>query len=98
MNHNLNLKFENTDDGLVKVGFTLRVPQDYHREPIITQLVAKHGLTVNIVGAILGENTTEDGWFNLELKGTSAQIQSGLVYLKELDLEIWDKNSTDDNW
>lgn len=75
---------------------TMRVPQSHHKEPIISRLVSDHGVTVNIIAAILGENAKEDGWFNLELKGTEPQIQSALVYLEELDLEIWDKSKTDD--
>jgi ABC-type methionine transport system ATPase subunit len=85
------------DDRLTKALLTMRVPQSYHKEPIISRLVSDHGVTVNIVAAILGENAKEDGWFNLELEGTSHQIQSALVYLEELDLEIWDKSVTDDD-
>ncbi|AFY73882.1 NIL domain-containing protein [Synechococcus sp. PCC 7502] len=85
------------NDRLTTARITMRVPQNYHKEPIISRLVSDHGLTVNIVAAILGENAKEDGWFNLELEGTSHQIQSALVYLEELDLEIWDKSASDDD-
>jgi ABC-type methionine transport system ATPase subunit len=84
------------DNRLTQTQITMRVPQNYHKEPIISRLVSDHGVTVNIIAAILGENAKEDGWFNLELEGTSHQIQSALVYLEELDLEIWDKSSSDD--
>jgi hypothetical protein len=86
------------DNRLTQTQITMRVPQNYHKEPIISRLVSDHGVTVNIIAAILGENAKEDGWFNLELEGTSHQIQSALVYLEELDLEIWDKSSSDDTW
>jgi ABC-type methionine transport system ATPase subunit len=85
------------DDRLTQTQITMRVPQNYHKEPIISRLVSDHGVTVNIIAAILGENAKEDGWFNLSLEGTSHQIQSALVYLEELDLEIWDKSSSDDD-
>ena len=91
------LKLDSDDDNrLTQTQITMRVPQNYHKEPIISRLVSDHGVTVNIIAAILGENAKEDGWFNLELEGTSHQIQSALVYLEELDLEIWDKSSSDD--
>lgn len=87
------------DSDKTKTQITMRVPQNYHKEPIISRLVSEHGVTVNIIAAILGENAKEDGWFNLELEGTNHQIQSALVYLEELDLEVWDKsNNTDDAW
>jgi len=75
---------------------TLRVPATYHQEPIITHLVADHGLVVNITAAVLGENPNEEGWFNLELRGTPDQIRSGLVYLEELDLEFWERADKDE--
>jgi len=91
------LKLDPDDNNrLTQTQITMRVPQNYHKEPIISRLVSDHGVTVNIIAAILGENAKEDGWFNLELEGTSHQIQSALVYLEELDLEIWDKSSSDD--
>jgi len=31
----------------------------------------------------------------LELRGTHANIQSALTYLRELDLEVWDEKETD---
>ncbi len=90
---------QNISDRLTQARITMRVPQSNHKEPIISRLVSEHGVTVNIVAAILGENAKEDGWFNLELEGSEHQIQSALVYLKEMDLEIWDKTaSEDDAW
>jgi ABC-type methionine transport system ATPase subunit len=93
------LTTEHDSDELIKTQITMRVPQNYHKEPIISRLVSEHGVTVNIIAAILGENAKEDGWFNLELEGTSHQIQSAMVYLEELDLEVWDKSkNTDEAW
>ncbi|MEE3718097.1 NIL domain-containing protein [Tumidithrix elongata RA019] len=87
------------DSRLMTNQITMRVPRNYHQEPIISRLVIDHGLLVNITAAILGENSQEDGWFTLELTGTSHQLQSALVYLEELDLELWEKNTNEEeNW
>lgn len=75
----------------------IRIPKDYHQEPVISQLVSHYHLTVNIVAAILGANANGDGWFDLELKGTQTQIQAALTYLDELDLEMW-KGEESDGW
>ncbi|BAY74560.1 hypothetical protein NIES25_09740 [Nostoc linckia NIES-25] len=74
----------------------LRIPKDYHQEPVISRLVSDYNLTVNITAAILGANAVGDGWFDLELKGTEAQIQSGLAYLSDLELEVWDDTKASD--
>lgn len=68
----------------------VRIPKDYHQEPVISHLVSDYGLTVNITAAILGANAVGDGWFDLELKGTDTKIQDGLNYLQNLELEVWD--------
>lgn len=49
----------------------LRIPKDYHQEPVISRLVSDYGLTVNITAAILGANAVGDGWFDLELQASS---------------------------
>lgn len=74
---------------------TLRIIGDYHQKPVISQLISEFGLTVNITGAILGENTKDDGWFKLDLRGNPAQIQGALVYLNDLGLEIWNGKKND---
>ncbi len=77
----------------------VRIPKGYHQEPIISHLVSDYNLQVNIIGAILGQNAKEDGWFDLLLKGTSQQIDSALIYLSDLDIEIWrDSKSEVDGW
>jgi ABC-type methionine transport system ATPase subunit len=77
----------------------LRIPKEYNDEPIISRLVSHYGVTVNIAAALLGPNGRDDGWFDLELRGTSRQIQSALTYLNEMDLEIWgESNQEEDGW
>ncbi|RAM50488.1 MAG: ABC transporter [Hapalosiphonaceae cyanobacterium JJU2] len=75
----------------------VRIPKDYRQEPVISRLVSDYGLTVNISAAILGANAIGDGWFDLELQGTPEQVDRGLSYLKELELEIWE-DSNIGNW
>jgi hypothetical protein len=44
----------------------------------------------------LGVKTSDDGWFDLELNGTSQQIESALIYLNDLDVEIWSNSNKPD--
>jgi ABC-type methionine transport system ATPase subunit len=81
-------------DTLKSKRIRLRIPKDYHQEPVISQLVSDYGLTINITAAILGANAVGDGWFDLDLKGTDTQIQDGLNYLQDLKLEVWDDSQT----
>ncbi len=77
----------------------IHIPKALHEEPIISRLVSQHGITVNIAAALLGANTRDDGWFELELRGKAEQIQSALTYLNDLDLEIWGQSTAqEDGW
>jgi ABC-type methionine transport system ATPase subunit len=73
----------------------LRISRQYHQEPVISHLVSHYQLTVNITAAILGANATGDGWFDLVLQGSNANIQAALSYLDELDLEVWQGEESD---
>jgi len=81
-----------SDNTLIHKRIRLRIPKEYHQEPVISRLVSDYGLTVNISAAILGSNAVGDGWFDLDLQGTTTQIGSALIYLKDLGLEIWDES------
>lgn len=77
----------------------LRVPKEYHREPVISKLSSDYNLEVNILGALLGQNAREDGWFDLQLKGTPQQINSAMIYLSDLDIEVWRDSQVEiDGW
>jgi ABC-type methionine transport system ATPase subunit len=78
-----------------QIRIRVKIPKQYHQEPVISRLVSHHGLTVNIKAAILGAQVPGDGWFDLELQGSAEQIQSGLAYVQELDLEIWHDNPSE---
>jgi ABC-type methionine transport system ATPase subunit len=87
------------DNRVTQARIRIRIPKTLQQEPVISRLVSQHGLTVNIAAALLGANAREDGWFDLELKGSSDQIRSAMIYLHELDLEIWqDDQSQTDGW
>ena len=54
---------------------------------------------LTLQGQWLDSLKRDRGWFNLELRGTLNQIQKGIAYLEELELEIWGKPNTDgDSW
>jgi len=77
----------------------IRIPKAFHEEPVISRLISQHNITVNITAALLGANARDDGWFDLELRGTTHQLQSALTYLNELDLEIWSQSTPEqDGW
>lgn len=76
----------------------MRIPQNYHQEPIISSLVEKYGLKVNILAAILGANGEGDGWFDLALIGISEKVNAAIIYLSELDIEIWLEGVNNDIW
>ncbi len=83
----------------IQTRIKIHIPKAFHQEPVISRLVSHHGVTVNIAAALLGPNDRDDGWFDLELIGTNHQIQSALTYLDELDLEIWNQaTSEEDGW
>lgn len=77
-----------TDKRRTQIRITFSIPHDLQTEPIISRLVSHYGVIVNITAAILKANAAEDGCFELELRGTASQIESALTYLDELDLEI----------
>ncbi len=83
-----------TNDTLTQKRIRVRIPRNYHQEPVISRLVSDFGLTVNITAAVLGANAIGDGWFDLGLQGSATQIENGLTYLKNLALEVWDNNQT----
>ncbi len=83
------------DQRLTHTRIRLCIPKRYQQEPVISNLISEYGLTVNIAAALLGANAREDGWFDLELQGAVPQIQSALLYLNDLDLEIWYESETD---
>ncbi|OUL26990.1 NIL domain-containing protein [Nostoc sp. 106C] len=66
----------------------IRVPLQCHTQPVLSQLISRYGLTVNITAAFLEGNTQDNGWFNLEIQGSFQQIEAGLAYLQSLNIDI----------
>jgi hypothetical protein len=83
-----------------EVRIAVKIPRSFHKEPIISQLASCHHLEVNICAAILGKSGEGDGWFDLQLRGNSEQIDSALVYLSDLDIQIWNTSKSEemDGW
>ncbi|MBD2505177.1 NIL domain-containing protein [Anabaena azotica] len=66
----------------------IRIPQFYHRQPVLSQLISGYGLMVNITAAFLDAETKKDGWFNLEIQGGEQDVKAGIDYLKTLNIEV----------
>jgi len=66
----------------------IHIPQFYHRQPILSQLISLYGLTVNITAAFLDANTKKDGWFNLEIQGSEQDVKAGIEYLQALSIKV----------
>jgi hypothetical protein len=81
------------DDRPTQTRIRIKIPQKYHQEPVISRLISDHKLTVNLNQALLGANASNDGWFDLDLQGSTRQIQSAMIYLAEMDIEIWSKST-----
>lgn len=83
---------------VTQIRLRIYIPQRYQQEPIISRLTSEYGLIVNITEAVLLPERDE-GKFDLELRGTSSQIYSGLTYLEELQLKLLGKpNACGDGW
>ena len=66
----------------------IRIPQRYNRQPIISRLVSRYNLTVNITAASLTSESNEDGWFDLELSGNPPELANSLSYLQGLGVDL----------
>lgn len=82
---------------LIHKKILLRIDKRYHQEPVISNLVSKFNLRINIASALLTRNWEEDGWFELEIEGTTTQVKSALTYLNDLDLEVI-RETEEDGW
>ncbi|MGB8687623.1 MAG: NIL domain-containing protein, partial [Microcoleus sp.] len=60
-------KSDSGDTRQTQTRIRIRVPKEYHQEPVISNLISEYGLTVNFNAALLGVKTLDDGWFDLEL-------------------------------
>ncbi|MGJ5631746.1 NIL domain-containing protein [Nostoc sp. CALU 1950] len=81
-----------TDNTLTNKRIRLRIPKDYHQEPVISRLVSDYGLTVNITAAILGANAVGDGWFDLELQGIITKKAALASSCERINIKYGDRN------
>ncbi|MCG6134684.1 MAG: NIL domain-containing protein [Nostoc sp. LLA-1] len=65
----------------------IRIPLHYQRQPLISRLVSRYGVTVNITAAMLSA-TENYGWFDLQLQGNYEHICDGLLYLQNLGVHL----------
>jgi ABC-type methionine transport system ATPase subunit len=99
--NNLHLLEQNQleDNRETQIELQIRVPQNYHQEPIISQLISEYQVKVIVLAAILGKHGQGDGWFDLKLIGTARQINNAVIYLSDLDIEIWHEQDIEqDGW
>ncbi|RME92645.1 MAG: hypothetical protein D6767_02725 [Candidatus Hydrogenedentota bacterium] len=64
----------------------LTIPSTVAKRPIIYEIVTKYNLKPNIIEADLAEDHT--GKVILELDGQPIDLERGILYLKELDIEV----------
>jgi ABC-type methionine transport system ATPase subunit len=77
----------------------IQIPPQYAQKPVISVLITRYEVEVNILSALLATNSRESGWFDLELHGIPARIQDALTYLSGLQIEILtDDAATQKSW
>ncbi|MBD2693260.1 NIL domain-containing protein [Anabaena catenula] len=64
------------------------VPQHYQRQPVISRLVSRYSLTVNIKAASLISGSDNEGWFDLEISGNPQKLVNSLSYLQDLGVNL----------
>jgi L-aspartate semialdehyde sulfurtransferase ferredoxin len=89
----------NKNGSMTQLRVRLYIPRSYSQAPIISQIISRFNLTVNITRAELEKNTNRPGCFDLELRGSMSQIRDSLTYLESLNIKIIGKANTDgDSW
>jgi NIL domain len=64
------------------------VPQHYQRQPVISRLVSRYSLTVNIKAASLISGSESEGYFDLEISGNPQKLVNSLSYLQGLGINL----------
>ncbi|MBU6229412.1 MAG: ABC transporter [Cyanobacteria bacterium REEB459] len=75
--------------GRTQLQVRLRIPKTCHGEPVISNLISRYGLQINIMAALLGSAGEEDGWFDLAMAGEAALLRQALIDLADLEADIW---------
>lgn len=69
------LSDSNDDHRHTQTRIRIRIPQQYHQEPVISNLITQHHLTVTITAALLGANAQGVAGLTCNCKGLS--LKSG---------------------
>lgn len=85
-------------ESLIHTEVKIRIPNARHPDPVISNLINRYGLKVNILGALLGANGQEDGWFNLAIEGSAGTIHEALLDLVELEADLWFNTEANDGY
>jgi hypothetical protein len=80
--------FTNQSGRTTPIKSRILVPQRYQTQPIISRLVSRFRLTVNIQAASLSSSGEGDGWFDLEISGNPQELTNSLSYLKSLGVNL----------
>lgn len=85
-------------ESLIQTQVKIRIPKARHPDPVLSNLINRYGLKVNILGALLGANGQEDGWFDLAIEGRAATVHGALLDLVELEADLWFNTDADDGY
>ncbi|KOP23687.1 NIL domain-containing protein [Hapalosiphon sp. MRB220] len=80
--------FKSRSAKMPPVHIRIRVPQHYHRQPVISRLISRYNLTVNIKAASLTVDIDSCGWFDLELQGNPEEVINSLSYLQQIGVDL----------
>jgi len=80
--------FKSKSAKIPPVHIRIRVPQHYYRQPVISRLISRYNLTVNIKAASLTADIDSCGWFDLELQGNPEQVINSLSYLQRIGVDL----------
>lgn len=79
-----------TNANFLPVCIRTRIPKIYQKQPIISRLISRYDLTVNIAAALLGNYHRNCGWFDLELLlGSPQNVEACLAYLQALNIDVF---------
>ena len=78
-----------SDTRPAQVRVRLKIPKHYRNDPILSTLVNQHQITINILSALLAVDTSEGGWFDLEMQGTQGQLAAAILHINDLGVELW---------
>ncbi|MBW4563464.1 MAG: NIL domain-containing protein [Mojavia pulchra JT2-VF2] len=78
----------NNFEKLAPVHSRISIPQRYQTQPIISRLMSRYGLKINITAASFVSGSDSDGCFDLELLGNPEQLTNSLSYLQGLGVDL----------